>query len=371
MKPEKKISLLFLCVAMLIIAGCRKDDTPAEVKTPVGFRAMSQVVSVRAADDEKIFPYDDFGVWGIARQHNLIYTLWTENTLTKVFDPEYRIANKITIDESRTFTPSADAYWLNGYTYNFLAVAPYGDSGLTCNGMTTKEEQPTVANPNDYISFTYDLSGKYNPGTGKTPDYTFDLLGAAAQTQNSQAGRTDGQDLLFWHLLSKIKITVMFVDDKGVELEDGSELDKVVLSGVKSQGDYTISYAGTTANPHALNCSVTNHSKSTEFTFTSEPTLNILPQDISNFRLFLDFTLKVDGKDMNVQDFEIDLTPAKKKAEVVLESGAKISPYIFNNQYNWIVKISPKLGVSFKIEVAPWTSTPIKDSNNNDEFEII
>jgi hypothetical protein len=33
MKPEKKISLLFLCVAMLIIAGCVKDETPAEEKT--------------------------------------------------------------------------------------------------------------------------------------------------------------------------------------------------------------------------------------------------------------------------------------------------------------------------------------------------
>ena len=41
MNMEKKIFICFLFAALLITAGCRKDDTPAEVKTPVGFRAMS------------------------------------------------------------------------------------------------------------------------------------------------------------------------------------------------------------------------------------------------------------------------------------------------------------------------------------------
>ena len=354
---EKKIFICFLFAALLITAGCRKDDAPAEVKTPVGFRAMSQVVVSKDSDgtsNKLPDTVEKFGVWGVAGNDLNIQYLWNSSTLTDV--------NRQS--DGTTYVPSSDGYWFSNSTHDFLALASDPSTVALPSVSISHTANSNQLNPS--MTFTYDLSARY---TAK--DYDFDFLGAAARNVVERSIPAS-QDLIFWHLFSQINISVKFVDANGNDITgNGSTLDKVRLTGVNTRGNYTISYGGTDANPHALNCSVTNHSKSTEFTFTSAPTLNILPQDISNFRLFLDFTLKVDGKDMNVQDFEIDLAPAKKEVEVVLESGAKISPYIFNNQYNWIVKISPKLGISFKIEVAPWTSTPIKDSNNNDEFEII
>jgi hypothetical protein len=64
MNMEKKIFICFLFAALLITAGCRKDDTPAEAPTPVGFRAMSQAALVKSGATESLSKYHkDFGVW--------------------------------------------------------------------------------------------------------------------------------------------------------------------------------------------------------------------------------------------------------------------------------------------------------------------
>ena len=341
MKIEKKISLLFLFVALLATAACGKEGTPtAEEKTPVGFRAMSQAASVKSGSDAQ-FPYDNFGVWGIARQDGLIYNLWTNSPLMEVFDPEGRIANKIPGSDNRVFTPRTDAYWINGYTYNFLAVAPYGDSDFSFGSITTKEQQSSV----DCMSFTYDLSGKYSSDL-----YDFDFLGASAQTSNTAGGRTQSQQLIFWHLFSKIKITVKFVDGENKEVTS-TTLDKIVINGVKTAGNYTLAYGGTEENPHALNCVVSNQSNATSLEFTAAPSLNIIPQDISDFSMFIDFTMKAGDTDVIVKNFEIDLTKAK---EAAYDSATETSPYSFNNWYNWNITIGPKQVVTFTVKVNEW-----------------
>ena len=345
MKIEKKISLLFLFVALLATAACGKEETPtAEEKTPVGFRAMSQAASVKSGSDAQ-FPYDNFGAWGIARQDGLIYNLWGDSSLMEVYDPEGRIANKITTSKTpRVFTPRTEAYWINGYTYNFLAVAPHNDPDFSFNGITTEEQQTSDA-PVDYMSFSYDLAGKY-----VSKIYDFDFLGAAARTSNNSGGRTQSQDLIFWHLFSKINITVKFVDGENKEVTS-TTLDKVVINGVKTAGSFTLSYGGTEEKSYALNCVPSNQSNPTSLEFAAAPSLNIIPQDISDFSMFIDFTMKSGDTDVIVKNFEIDLTTAKDAA---YDSTTESSPYSFNNWYNWNITIGSKQVVTFTVSVNKW-----------------
>lgn len=354
---EKKIFICFLFAALLITAGCRKDDTPAEVKTPVGFRAMSQVVVSKDSDgtsNKLPDTVEKFGVWGVAGNDLNIQYLWNSSTLTDV--------NRQS--DGTTYVPSSDGYWFSNSIHDFLALASDPSTVALPSVSISHTANSNQLNPS--MTFTYDLSERY---TAK--DYDFDLLGAAAR-HVVERSIPASQDLIFWHLFSQINISVKFVDANGNDITgNGSTLDKVRLTGVNTRGNYMISYGGTDANPHALNCNVNTHANPTELTFTSAPTLNILPQDISGFSLFLDFKMKVGNVETYMTDFEIDLTPAKKKVEVVLESGQKTSPYIFNNLYNWIISISPKLSVGFTVTVEKWESTPIKDSNNKEEFEII
>ena len=370
---EKKIFICFLFAALLITAGCRKDDTPAEVKTPVGFRAMSQDVLVKSGDvpvRKSLYEYgiNTFGVWGISRNDLNVQYLWNQPAANNTVQLVPVTAE--TVNGEEIYVPAEDGYWFSNSTHDFLALASaepgttntFGTTGLS----VTHTNATTGAQSDPVMTFTYDMSSQYDANS-----YTYDLLGAAAR-KVVERSIPASQDLIFWHLFSQINISVKFVDANGNDITgNGSTLDKVRLTGVNTRGNYTISYGGTDANPHALNCNVNTHANPTELTFTSAPTLNILPQDISGFSLFLDFKMKVGNVETYMTDFEIDLTPAKKKAEVVLESGQKTSPYIFNNLYNWIISISPKLSVGFTVTVEKWESTPIKDSNNNDEFEII
>lgn len=295
------------------------------------------------------FPHDDFGVWGIATEPlNEPYILWSENALAQVSR----------VGTTDTFAPLADAYWLTGYEYHFLALAPFA-SGVT--GLNISKSYTVNNQLKEYptMSFTYDMTSTY-----ESKVYNYDLLGAAQYRKiNTPSDKTE-QDLMFWHLFSQIYITVEFTGNHGT----GAELKNIYLENVSTKGEYTVSYAG---NENHFNCQCgINNQQKTPLTFSQfstvideqtnatkqAVTLNILPQDISGLKLFLDFTTNGAA----IDEFEIDLTNAKAK-----------SPYLYNNKYNWKITLSPKLEVSFKVEVAQWTSSPIKDANNDNEFEII
>jgi hypothetical protein len=63
----------------------------------------------------------------------------------------------------------------------------------------------------------------------------------------------------------------------------------------------------------------------------SKNVLHLLPQDISDFELYLDFEIGEGDNKVSTSNFKCILDKAKE------------NPYYkYNEQYNWIIKISPK-----------------------------
>ena len=333
MKPEKKISLLFLCVAMLIIAGCRKDDTPAEVKTPVGFRAMSQVVVSKDSDgtsNKLPDTVEKFGVWGVAGNDLNIQYLWNSSTLTDV--------NRQS--DGTTYVPSSDGYWFSNSTHDFLALASDPSTVALPSVSISHTANSNQLNPS--MTFTYDLSARY---TAK--DYDFDFLGAAARNVVERSIPAS-QDLIFWHLFSRIIITVEFVGATG-------QINQMRLFNIDSVADYTLSMG----SDKTISVACTSNSETSQSNVSfiglaqGGNVLHILPQNISDFRLFLDFTITKDGQNVPVNNFEVNLSKAKESPN-----------YGDNDSYKWVIKISPK-DVAFDIAISPWV-----DAEGEFEFDL-
>ena len=355
MKIEARIILILTCMA-LALSSCNKKlpDTPVqEQQVPVGFRAMSQATWVKAGETEPNTPkfsdiHDDFGVWGIARQDAIQspYILWSANSLTKV--------EELTTDPG-VYAPETAAYWIRDYKYNFLAVAPYTDLGTT--------PVFTAGNPNgtpatrDIMTFTYDMSSKYRSG-----DYDFDLLGAAAETPKIGSGHADSQPLVFWHLFTKITINVTF---SGLGNDaDGNPITGIVtemrLCNVNSEGTYTIAYDDTKDNDLAVSCTANSNTTQTTVSFAGATgTVHVLPQDITDFEMYIDFTIG----DVAYTDFKLNLDIKTGTNP----NGSNPSEYKYNENYAWNITIGPKEDISFKVEVAQGTEEKVNDN----DIEII
>ena len=364
MKFETKIATLLMCTTLALLSSCNKKlpDTPVqEQQVPVGFRAMSQAVWVKSG--ETMFPYDDFGVWGIARQGSNIYNLWGNDGLLKVEDLEHRVANNITTSTTqRVFTPTEAAYWIRDYDYNFLALAPYNPTGLSNVNFTLADATGNTTGK-DYMTFTYDMSSKYAgiPANGSTPavapDYDFDLLGAAAQSGPVEGGKTDSQSLMFWHLFSQIEI-------KNIGFATGinGTVTKVVFKAFPS-GQYTISYDNSATNKTAttgVTCAAIDNidAVKAELTFnnpnfsssSTRPLFNIIPQEVQNFELYIDFTINEGSSTAQYQGFKIDLT------------SQELTEYEYNGKYNWDITIGTKNAVSFNVEqINDWNTGTTPD----------
>ena len=339
MRLETKIATLLMLAALALSSCTKKTITPAPEPDPqpaeVGFTAASQAVWVKSADAEE-FPYDDFGVWGIARQGSLIYNLWGNGALMDV--------NLNTT--TGYYEPAEAAYWLKGYTYDFLAVAPFEDDGLTFNRVTAKEDQTTAASPSDYMTVTYDMSSSYSTG-----NYTFDLLGAAAQTHVDAGGYSTAQTLKFWHLLSQIEI-------KNIGFASGinGRIDKIILKSLPS-GIYTISYDNSSNNstkPTGISCEAITAKENgapadkSEAIFAnpdfsvSPPIVNIIPQAVANLELYIDFTITQDAVTDVYKDFKINL------------NAQELTEYVYNGKYNWSITIGTRNSITFDVSVTPW-----------------
>ena len=366
MKFETKIVTLLMCVALSLLSSCNKKlpDTPVqEQQVPVGFRAMSQAVWVKSGETDPDKPkfsdiHDDFGVWGIARQEGIQspYILWSSNGLTKV--------EELTTDPG-VYAPVTAAYWIKDYKYNFLAIAPYTDLGTT--PIFTAGNPDATPATSDIMTFTYDMSSKYAgiPANGSTPavapDYDFDLLGAAAETQKIQSGHTASQSLIFWHLFTKIAINVTF-SGLGNDADGNPIIGSVTemrLNGVDSEGTYTIAYDDTKTNDLAVSC-ISNSNKETTVTFSGATgTVHVLPQNITDFEMYIDFTIG----DVTYTEFKLNLdiqTAANP-------NGTNPSEYKYNENYAWNITIGPKEDISFKVEVTPW----VEEQVNDNDIEIL
>ena len=310
----------------LVSQSCDKSNGAAstvEQKTLIDFAASSHEVATKGTSLSKHHP--DFGVWGIARKSGQMdYVLWENSAMTKAVQK----------GTSNVYTPIEDAFWLSGYTYNFLAVAPWESAaGITAitSGTTNGAES---------LSFSYSLADKYGAAT---PDYDFDLMAAVAQTTTG-VNHTAAQPLTFWHLFAQICINVEFVGATGT-------VDRMRLYNVDSKADYTIAFDSNKALSVSSQVSIDASQEKITFSGLDDGgnILHIVPQDISDITLFLDFTI---GQ-TQTSNFEINLSNAHNAPN-----------YGYNQKYNWNIKISPK-EISFDVTLSPWVS-----GGADDEFEL-
>ena len=321
MEKVTRIVILSLCAALILGSCTKKHHQPAEpLKAPLEFTAVSQNSALKSGATKATTPlsafHGDFGAWGIARQEGNAtpYILWESNAMSQVVK-----------STDNTYVPVADAYWLTGFSYNFIAVAPYtgGVSGLdVAHSVDTQTGK-------DAITFTFDQGAKYTAG-----DFDFDLMGAAAATDAITTKPTT-QPLTFWHLFSQININVSFVDANGTAVSTGT-VSQMRLCNVKSKADYTLTFGG--ANNLSVACGSHTDDKTISLSGSSA-TVHILPQSITGFELYLDFTL--DGAAFN--DFKVNLNTTGHP-----------TTYNWNEVYNWNITIGPKASVSFLYDVRPW-----------------
>ena len=346
MTLETRTVTLLLCTALAIALGSctKKTITPAEDPQPaeVGFTAASQATITKSSTPLSQY-HPDFGVWGIARQSiNSDYILWDDNELTQVTKPE----------GSDVYVPVSPAYWFTGYVYDFIAVAPYTSSGIIST---------SINNATNTLTFAYNLASKYalkgTSGAVAKDHYEFDLMAAADHTGPIPQTKPSTQNLMFWHLFAKISINVSFVDASGAAIDTGT-VSQIRLLNVDTDGTYTVAYDDTQVNDLAVNFANGENSESTLTFEGSTGCVHIVPQNISGFEMYIDFTLD----NVEYKDFKLNLNAAGNPTY-----------YGYNQSYNWNITIGPKEDISFKVTVTPWTSSVISDgdSDSNNDIEII
>ena len=329
MKVETSIKTILMCAAFTLCSCTKKPITPAEDPQPaeIGFTAASQAAMVKSdtqATTSLSQFHQDFGVWGIARQAiNSDYILWDDNDLTQVNKQQ----------GSDIYVPISPAYWFTGYVYDFIAVAPYTNSGISST---------SVRSATNTLTFAYDLESKYalkgNTGTEATDHYQFDLMAAAAHTNEIAQNKPSTQNLIFWHLFAKITINVRFVDASGAAVTTGT-VSQIRLKNVDTDGTYAIAYDDNQTTD--LSVAFTNGTNSNAtLTFDGSPgCVHIVPQTVTGFEMYIDFTLN----NVEYKDFKLNLNAAGNPAY-----------YDYNQSYNWNISIGPKEDISFKVEVTPW-----------------
>ena len=351
MSNLNKIMTVSICALFALAAGCNKvhiDNNGNDRKLLLFSAESEENLTQNSTKATSALPYEDFGVWGIARRDDGIeqdpYILWRENYLIQV--------NK---NSSGIYEPSSAAYWFSNHTYHFIAVAPFVIDATDVNVITKEENSPSGAGA-DALKFKYSIAGKY---TAK--DYDFDLMGAVAMSEvDVAATHPSSQEIVFKHLFSQINMNVYFKD--GDRTIDGS-VQKIRIRNVSTQGEYDITFG----NGNSLVVTCTDQAVNQEIVFASEnaltfpQTLHILPQDVSKFELYLDFKIGSGAEALTMNDFKVNLSTANNTPTF----------YDYNQSRNWNITISPKASISFTVEVTPWGNTIVGDGEDNDENQEI
>ena len=344
MNNETRIGKLIFSTALAAVfclCSCSlKQHTPEPEPQPepqpetVAFRATSQASWVKSTTTSSTlsdYGHNDFGVWGIARKEGASdYILWSDDELTQV------VKNTATGAPANEYRPVSDAYWFSGYTYNFIAVAPYTNSGISNVGFILKEDN--TEDEVDAISFDYTSPATFN--------VDFDLMAAVAETSVEKSSSQGAQNLTFWHLFSQITFRVKFGNDQSGNQIEGT-VQKIVLKNVRTNASYVVSAGGNT-NTLAVTCEA-DDSQTVDLTFTTSETIpageswafidrvNILPQDITDFELFIDFEIG----DGDYDAYEVNLSSAGDF-------------YDFNERYFWNITIGHNLYISLDAKVEAW-----------------
>jgi hypothetical protein len=242
-----------------------------------------------------------------------------------------------------------------GYTYNFIAIAPY------VSGILGTTWFPQTDTSRDELMFSYNISSKYD-----AYNYGFDLLGAAAQTEVTSGGWQQAQELVFWHLFSKIRVNISFTGALDAAGNPAAVMvDALRLKNVDVHRYYTLSFDSD--NELSVECiSASDATASIQFAYDAsidgETTVftreaNILPQDVSDVVMELDFTVGEGANAIPTTNYQIDMGAVHTQAGVSPE-------YIYNGVYNWAITINPKT-ISFKVTVTDW-----QNATGLPDFEI-
>ena len=348
MKHIVKITFLMLGAVMILTSCDRNRHTPdpGAQGVPISFSALSQEALVKAGESTLNV---DFGVWGIAR--------YKDNTKPD-YIPWLVDEDGLMAQVSKEGVPVTGGYWFSGYTYNFIAIAPYPSGDDAFSGLVATPAANSTAH--DSFSFTIDMGKKYAPAAENVAaDFDFDLMGAAARSAEVEiASKQEAQNLSFNHLLTKLCVKVRFNPAEGT-------VTGMRLVNVDTEADYKIALNAdnTTLDViHTITSTATqmtvdfieNHFEEDEDTdgqIWQVATVHLLPQNIGDFELYLDF--EVGGVQTN--NFKVNIDAAKTSPN---------SPvYDDNEWYNWNLVISPK-GIAFDVEVVGW------GDGGADEFPI-
>ena len=320
-----------LCAVLALTTACKKTPIPAEDPQPVGFTATSQVVTRTTTPLSQ--HHTDFGVWGIAREGiNNDYILWDDNELTQV----------IKSSTSDDYIPVSNAYWFAGYEYDFIAVAPYTASGITST---------SVNNATNTLTFAYDLAPKYalkgTAGLAPKHHYQFDLMAAADHTGPVPASKKTAQNLLFWHLFAKITVNVTFADAAGTPVNTGT-VSQMRLCNVDTDGIYAVSYDDRQENNLSVTFANGTNSNATLTLEGSTGCFHIVPQTVTGFEMYIDFTLN----NVEYKDYQLNLNIVGNPTY-----------YAYNDNYNWNITIGPKAVIDFAVTLADWDEDTVGDDN--------
>ena len=336
--------------AVMILTSCdrnRHTPDPGAQGVPISFSALSQEPPVKAS----AFPEDsDFGVWGIARYKDDTepdYTPWLvnkQNQMCKV---------------SSQGVPETGAFWFSGYKYNFIALAPY-DLGTSATLTFTEE----TATSNDALTLAFSMADKY-----AASDFAYDLMGAVGEKTVAEAKKAGSQSLVFWHLLAKLRINVIFsgvtnVSVTGLRLHNVATERSYSITDVN--GVFDVNYVTTTDGQTPVTLTLDNTDESTENDMLvgkdkqnrdcQYKELHIIPQSIGDFELDLDFKIG----DVQTNGYKLNLDAAK----YTTTDGVKTPVvYLHNQWYNWNITITPK-GIGFNVTVKPWVDA------TDDEFDF-
>ena len=362
MKQMIKIAFLPLC-AVLLLAACdrnRHTPDPDTQKVPLSFSASSHNIPVKAstANSELSNYHKDFGVWGIARHTTYQpFILWEASPMVQVKAVEKKDPNTGEEIPTSEFVPVSGAFWVQGYAYSFIALAPYtGGLDALVDAVVTPSQD--IAISPDTFSFTFDMGTKYDES-----DYDFDLMGSAAITPTvNVASHRGAQELNFHHLLAKINISVDLKDSKnGPSL---GTVSKIRLLGVDTNSSYVIAYNA--INELNVTSSAVVESQN-EIIFSNDTEsgtsgfqqcLNVVPQNISDYKLYIDFTLGTGANQISFTDFFIDIANATNQPTD--------KSYKCNEVYNWNITIGSKEDISFIVSVNPWGEQTV----GGDEIDI-
>ena len=207
-------------------------------------------------------------------------------------------------------------------------------------------------------------------------DFDFDLMGAVGEKTVEEAKKAGNQDLIFCHLLAKIRIKVSFANlpTGSTGSVTGLRLHKVatertysitdVISEVNTapENAFKVTYDTTTDGQQPMTITLdsndmltVNDSEEGNYQYKI---LHIIPQSIEDFEMDLDFTIG----NVQTSNFKLNLDAAKYQT---IDGSKTPVVYLHNQWYNWNITITPK-GIAFDVTVTPWTDA----TGNNSDFEF-